>query len=178
MTDAARILRPFAEGWLEYQGLLLGAIGPLTVDQLASRTAPFQWSVWQLAAHMAGSRAYLFHDVLGEGDAAVRDMFRVEATTVPDLPLEDAGWEDDERHPRTASELTEAFERTWAMIDDCLGRWTAEDLEVEFSRTRRNGEVEMRTRAWVVWHLIEHDLHHGGEISQILGTNGLPAPEL
>jgi len=26
--------------------------------------------------------------------------------------------------------------------------------------------------------LIEHDLHHGGEISQILGTTGLPAPEL
>jgi uncharacterized damage-inducible protein DinB len=29
-----------------------------------------------------------------------------------------------------------------------------------------------------VWHLIEHDLHHGGEISQILGSNGIPAPEL
>jgi uncharacterized damage-inducible protein DinB len=27
----------------------------------------------------------------------------------------------------------------------------------------------------VVWHLIEHDLHHGGEISQILGTNGIPS---
>jgi hypothetical protein len=30
----------------------------------------------------------------------------------------------------------------------------------------------------VVWHLIEHDLHHGGEISQIPGTNRLPAPEI
>ena len=105
-------------------------------------------------------------------------MFRVESTTVPDLPLEDAGWEDDERRPRTASELTEAFERTWALIDERLRRWTADDLSVEFSRTRRNGEVQTFTRAWVVWHLIEHDLHHGGEISQILGTNGLPAPEL
>ena len=100
MTDAARILEPFAEGWAGYQRLLLGAIGPLDAEQLSSRTAPFQWTVWQLASHVAGSRAYWFHDVLGEGDAAVRDMFRVEATTVPDLPLEDAGWEDDERHPR------------------------------------------------------------------------------
>ena len=49
---------------------------------------------------------------------------------------------------------------------------------MEFSRTRRNGQVETFTRAWVVWHLIEHDLHHGGEISQILGTNGIRAPEL
>jgi uncharacterized damage-inducible protein DinB len=177
-TDASRVLQPFVEGWGGYQRLLLDAIRPLTAEQLSSRTAPFQWTVWQLASHMAGSRAYWWHDVLGEGDAAVREMFRVESTTVPDLPLEDAGWEDDERQPRTAAELTEAFERTWRMIDESLHRWSAEDLEVEFSRTRRNGEVETFTRAWVVWHLIEHDLHHGGEISQILGTNGIPAPEL
>jgi uncharacterized damage-inducible protein DinB len=178
MTDAARILRPFVDGWAGYQELLIDAIRPLGAEQLASRTASFQWVVWQLASHMAGSRAFWFHDVLGEGDRGVRDMFRVQSTTVPDLPLEDAGWEDDERHPRSAAELVDAFERTWSMIEEPLGRWSAEDLEVEFSRTRRNGEVETFTRAWVVWHLIEHDLHHGGEISQILGTNGIQAPEL
>jgi hypothetical protein len=31
-------------------------------------------------------------------------MLRVEATTVPDLPLEDTGWEDDERHARTGEQ--------------------------------------------------------------------------
>jgi uncharacterized damage-inducible protein DinB len=105
-------------------------------------------------------------------------MFRVDSTTVPGVPLEDADWEDDENHPRTASELTEAFDRTWAVMVACLGRWTPEDLVVEFPRSRRSGEVRTVTRAWVVWHLIEHDLHHGGEISQILGSNGIPAPEL
>jgi len=158
--------------------LLLEAIRPLNAEQLASRTAPFQWAVWQLASHMAGTRAYWFHEVLGEGDEEVGHMFAVESTTVPDLPLEDAGWEDDEDHPRTAAELVDALERTWPMIEDRLRRWTLEELEVEFSRTRRNGEIQTFSRAWVVWHLIEHDLHHGGEISQILGTNGLPAPEL
>jgi hypothetical protein len=43
--------------------------------------------------------------------------------------------------------LTEAFERTWAMIAEALRRWTVEDLLVEVSRTRRNGEVETFTRA-------------------------------
>ena len=178
MTQRLGIDRAFVEGWAENQRLLLEAIGTLTAEQLSSRTAPFQWSVWQLAAHMAGTRAYWFHDVLDEGDRAVREMFRVDSTTVPDLPLEDAGWEDDERHARTASELVEAFDRTWAMVGVCLGRWTAEDLVVEFPRSRRSGEVRTVTRGWVVWHLIEHDLHHGGEISQILGSNGIPAPEL
>jgi uncharacterized damage-inducible protein DinB len=178
MVAAPRFVQAFVEGWAGHQRMLLEAIRPLTAEQLSSRTAPFQWAVWQLAAHMAGSRAYWFHDVLGEGDAAVREMFRVDSTTVPDLPLEDAGWEDDERHPRTACELVEAFDLTWTMIADGLGRWTEEDLGMELSRIRRSGEVETFTRAWVVWHLIEHDLHHGGEISQILGTNGIPAPEL
>jgi uncharacterized damage-inducible protein DinB len=176
--DAARTLEPFLEGWAGYQRSLLEAIRPLNAEQLASRTAPFQWAVWQLASHMAGTRAYWFHEVIGEGDEEVGHMFAVESTTVPDLPLEDAGWEDDEDHPRTAAELVDALERTWPMIEDRLRRWTVEELEVEFSRTRRNGEIQTFSRAWVVWHLIEHDLHHGGEISQILGTNGLPAPEL
>ena len=155
--------------------MLLGAIGPLSADELSSRTAPFQWAVWQLAAQRP-ARAYWFHDILGEGDAAVSDMFRVESTTVPDLPLEDAAREDDEQRPGTASELTEAFERTWALIDERLRRWTADDLGVEFSRIRRNGEVQTFTRAWVVWHLIEHDLHHGGEFPRSSAPTGSRRP--
>lgn len=122
---------------------------------------------------MAGGRAYWIYDILGEGEAAVRDLFRVAATTVPDLPLADAGWEDDEDHPRSAAELVDAFERTRRMIDDCLRRWTADDLEVEFSR-RRGGRTETFTRGWVIWHLIEHELQHGTEIALILRTHGLP----
>ena len=178
MESAAPEQQTFYDGWANYHDLLLDAIRDLSADQLRLRPAPGLWAVWQLAGHMAATRTYWFHDVLGEGDEVVGHMFAVESTTVPDLPLEDAGWEDDENHPRTAAELTDGFERTWAMIDECLRRWTVEDLEMEFSRTRRNGEVQTFTRAWVVWHLLEHDLHHGGEISQILGTNGLTAPDL
>ncbi|HEX5937784.1 MAG TPA: DinB family protein [Actinomycetota bacterium] len=170
-------LATFYDGWETYQGLLLGALRDLTPDQLASRPAPGLWAVWQLASHLAGSRAYWFHDVLGEGDPAIREMFRVSSTTVPDLPLEDAGWEDDENHPREAGEIVDGLVRTWAMVDDRLRRWTPDDLDVEFSRRRRSG-TETFTRAWVIWHLIEHDLHHGGEISLVLGTNGLPALDL
>jgi uncharacterized damage-inducible protein DinB len=178
VTYATAVLEPFSQGWANYQRLLLDAIGDLSPEQLEARTAPHQWAVWQLASHMAGNRAYWFHDVLGEGDPVVRDMFRVTETTVPDLPLEDAGWEDDEAHPRSSAELVDAFGQTWAMIEDRLRRWTPDDLVVEVSRRRRSGDVQTFSRGWVIWHLVEHDLHHGGEISQILGTNGLPALEL
>ncbi len=177
VSSASPTLQPFRDGWANHQRLLLGMVGGLTPDQLATRPAPNMWAVWQLAGHMAGSRAYWFHDVLGEGDPAVRDLFRVASTTVPDLPIEDAGWEDDEEHPRDASEIVEAFERTWSMIDANLRRWTGDDLAVEFSRRRRTG-TETFTRGWVVWHVIEHDLHHGGEISLILGSHGLTGLDL
>jgi uncharacterized damage-inducible protein DinB len=169
----AEALSVVRDGWANHQELLVGALKGLTPEQLNLRTAPHQWAVWQLAGHMAGSRSYWFHDWIGEGEPAVRDLFRVASTTVPDLPLEDAGWEDDEDHPRDAAELVEGLSVTWTVIEDCLSRWTADDLAVEFTKRRPSGDRTV-TRGWVVWHVLEHDIHHGGEISQILGSHGLP----
>jgi uncharacterized damage-inducible protein DinB len=175
VSRRASVLQTFYTGWANHQGLLLGALGNLQPEQLALRTAPHEWTIWQIASHMAGSRAYWFHDVLGEGDEAVRNMFRVERTTVPGLPLADAGWEDDETQPRGVSEIIDAFQQTWTMIDECLRRWTLDDLAVGLSR---NGYEGITTRAWVIWHLIEHEGHHGGAISLILGSNGLPGLDI
>jgi len=169
------VLRPFYEGWATHQRLLLAAIADLSPEQLGLRAAPDQTAIWQLASHMAGSRAYWFHDVLGEGDPAIREMFRVASTTVPGLSLEFAGWEDDETHPRTAPEIVEAFHLTWGMIEGCLERWTADDITVEIPQRRADRTT---TRGWVIWHLMEHEAHHGGAISLILGTNGLPGLDL
>jgi len=166
-------LQPFYEGWAKHQALVIDALLGLTPEQLDLRTAPHQWAVWQLAGHVAGSRAYWFHDILGEGDQATRDLFRVDRTTVPDLPLEHAGWEDDEDHPRSAEELVDGLRRTWTIMDDCLRRWTSEDLDASVVRPSRTHH-----RGWVVWHVMEHDIHHGGEISQILGSHGLAGLDL
>ncbi|HET9200531.1 MAG TPA: DinB family protein [Dehalococcoidia bacterium] len=166
-------LAVFYEEWAKYQGLLVDVIKPLTDEQLQLRPAPHQWAVWQIAGHMAACRPWWF-GFLGEGSQQLRDMFRVEETTVPDLPVEHAWWEDNENRPRTAKELVDAHEKTWAMIDGCLRRWTPEDLEDEFSKTSwRTGETEAFTRGWVLIHLMGHDFHHGGEISNILGSHGL-----
>lgn len=177
MTTAGgpAVLRTFYDGWANQQQQLLDVIRPLTDGQMRLRPASDQWAIWQLASNMAGGRAYWFGEILGEGDADVRDMFRVASTTIPGLPPEDAGWEDDEDHPRSAAEVVDAFEKTWRIVDDCLQRWTAEDLRVEFSRQRRGQSC---TRAWVIWHLIEHELQHGAEIAIILRSHGLPSLDI
>ena len=169
------VLHLFYEGWADHQRLVLAAIGDLSQEQLALRTAEHEMAIWQVASHMAGSRAYWFHDILGEGDPAVRDMFRVASTTVPGLPLDDAGWEDDETHPRAATEIVDAFHDTWSLIEGCLERWTPDDLTVELPQ---GSSGRRTTRGWVIWHLMEHEAHHGGAISLVLGTNGLPGLDM
>jgi uncharacterized damage-inducible protein DinB len=34
------------------------------------------------------------------------------------------------------------------------------------------------SRSWVIYHVLEHDLHHGGEVSLTLGIHGLQALEM
>jgi uncharacterized damage-inducible protein DinB len=167
----------FYEGWADHQERLLAAITPLTDEQMQLRAADGHWAVWQLGSNMAGGRTYWLHDILGEGDRTVRDMLRVDTPTVPGVPIEDAGWEDDEDHPRTAADIVDAFRQTWTMVDGCLQRWTDADLQVQFSRERRSG-TQTFSRAWVIWHLIEHELQHGAEIALILRANGLPTLDL
>jgi uncharacterized damage-inducible protein DinB len=57
---------------------------------------------------------------------------------------------------------------------DCLARWNPDEMRHTFPDDLDGKPVDV-SRAWVVWHVMEHDLHHGGELSLILGMHGLPA---
>jgi len=83
-------------------------------------------------------------------------------------------WDVDDQPQRTAAELVHGLRETWQMIAECLARWTPEDLDQQF--TTRLGNTF--SRQWILWHVIEHDLHHGGELFFTLGMHGLPTPEL
>ena len=81
--------------------------------------------------------------------------------------------------PRLASsELVAGLTSTWAMIADALARWTPANLEQVFAAPAVLSEEEQEmygeaTRQWIIWHVLEHEIHHGGEISLILGMHGL-----
>ncbi len=156
MAEQQNSLLPFYKGWDAYQGLLIQAIKPLSLEQLSLRAAPHLRSIGENASHIVGTRAGWFHYVLKEGgeDLIARN------------------W-DDRSQPASSSELISGLEMTWGVIQDGLRRWTPTDLDEIFHDTDDNGEVHALTRQWVIWHLIEHDLHHGGEISFMLGMNGL-----
>ena len=91
------------------------------------------------------------------------------------------GWDDlEETAARQAPELTRALQETWSLVASSLERWTATDLEVEFRRPTPNakGDRPVRSRQWIIWHVAEHDVHHGGELSLTLGMHGVPGLDL
>ncbi|HUZ02818.1 MAG TPA: DinB family protein [Thermomicrobiaceae bacterium] len=162
MSEDRLTLRRFYQGWDAYQRLLVEAIAPLSEEQLALRAAPSLRPVWLLAAHIVGTRVGWFHGRMGEGG--------------PEIAALDP-WDAEGAPPRGAAELIDGLETTWRMIAECLDRWTPADLDATFVRDLGDRTVT-RSRQWIIWHVIEHDLHHGGELFLTLGMHGLPTPDL
>ncbi len=157
MAEEQTNLLPFYKGWEVYQDLLIQAIKPLTDEQLALRTAPHLRSVGENVAHIIGTRVGWFHGLMGQGDAALD-------------PLEQ--WDEPGAPDRSVAELISGLEQTWQMVQNALAHWTPADLDYVFEG-EWNGRPYRLTRQWVIWHVIEHDLHHGGEVSFALGTHNL-----
>lgn len=151
-----------AKGWQDYQDHLVRAVSPLTSEQLALGAAPHLRTIGQLAAHILATRAGWLHNFLGEGPVAFEALHE---------------WDDDAAPARSAEELAQALEVTWQPIRDGLARWTNDDYDQSFT-VHRKGGVRTVTRGWVIWHLLEHDLHHGGELSLSLGMHGLPSVDV
>ena len=153
-------------GYEAHQRRLVKMIAPLDQAQLDLAAAPHLWSVRTLACHIIAARAWWMHSWMGEGSSEFGQM---------------TDWDEDEAlATRTAAEVVRGLEESFSAIKAGLARWTPAELAQEFVRPRPNeaGERPARTRQWIVWHLVEHDVHHGGEISFSLGMHGVAGLDL
>jgi uncharacterized damage-inducible protein DinB len=162
MGDANVTLAFMADGWHAYQTRLREALGPLTPEQLGLRPAPHLRSIGELARHIIAVRAGWYSYVLHEGDDAFGAY---------------SAWDDAHAPMLVAEELVGGVDATWQVMQAVLARYTPDDL-TQTVTAERDGRRFSFQRGWVVWHVIEHDLHHGGEIGYSLGMHGLPAPDL
>jgi len=168
MTEQVFPLATFYKpGWEHYQHALVQTIAPLSSAQLALALGPQQRSIGELLEHMLGARFNWFHLWMGEGD--------------PKLD-----WNDDENTDEPgvykAASLVAMFEQSWHVISSALDRWTSADLKQLFSppashqawlRDQGLEEAPPHPRQWIVWHVMEHEIHHGGELSLALGNYGV-----
>jgi len=161
MTNIPSSMPTIYAGWQNYQGLLIAALAPLTPEQLTLSAAPGLRSIGGLARHMIGARARWFYMDMGEGGAEFAAL---------------GEWDRPGQPARAAIELVGGLETTWRSMQAAIIRWTPEDWAQTFPNELPTDP--RYTRHWIIWHLIEHDLHHGGEISLTLGMHGLKAPDL
>jgi uncharacterized damage-inducible protein DinB len=155
-------LELFFDEWKVNQEQLKAVLEPLTAEQLRLRVAPAVLSVGQLAQHIIAVRVYWFHGFLGEGDEAIADY---------------ALWDEPGAPARTADELLEGLERSFQLMMEALNQWTAADLQQTFPH-ERDGQTFQRSRTWVIWHVLEQNLHHNGELTVTLNMYGLPGLDL
>ena len=164
MAENNFTLTTFYTSWKAYQDHIKGALVPLTAEQLQLRAAPHLRSIGENVLHVIACRAYWFTDFLGEDCGEEMKVYaewnKVALTlgaTIPPTP-----------------EMVQGLDYTWRFIADCLDRWSPDEMRQTFPDNWDGKQVDV-SRAWVVWHVMEHDLHHGGELSLTLGTHGLSA---
>jgi hypothetical protein len=141
------------ESWQDYQAALERAIAPLSEEQLQRRLIPGLRTPGEIAEHIVFGRALHLHRTLGEGTEELTPFLR---------------WDDTDDPPHTAAEIVHGLELTWRFITHYLMRGTSSDTVPE----------EELPVMQTIWGLLDHDLPHAGEISLLLGADGIAGVEI
>jgi uncharacterized damage-inducible protein DinB len=164
MAEDNFTLTTFYTSWKAYQGHIKESLAPLSASQLELRAAPHLRSIGENALHIVGCRAYWFSDFLGEEAGRQMKIYM----DWNELVLKSSA------SIPTAAEIVEGLDYTWQFMEACLTRWSPGQMQQTFADDWDGEPVEV-SRAWVISHVMEHDLHHGGELSLTLGMHGVPA---
>ena len=166
MTEQAPSLAIVYQGWDQYQRELRKAIAPLSAEQLALPVASTHWPIGMVVQHIVNDRIWWFQLWMNEGTPEVTSFMH---------------WEEEEtgKSVHSSDELVAGLEATWAMIERTLARYTVADLGQVFNPPDTLTEAERKifgpaTRQEIIFHVLRHDIHHGGEIAVGMGGYSLP----
>jgi uncharacterized damage-inducible protein DinB len=150
-------------GWDGYQLSLVRAVAPRSPEQLRWHPPTHLRSAGEIVRHICAGRVEWFQRTFGS-----------EATTAASRV---AAWRPEEQIEHDADELVHGLKDSWQMIADALSRWSVADLAQTFPLSYR-GQLYALPRQWILWRIMAHDLHHGGELAVTLGLQGITLPEL
>jgi hypothetical protein len=143
--------RVFAS-WSDYQEALIRAIAPLTPEQLQQRPLPTLRTPGEITAHIVYGRALHLTHSIGSAAAAVHPWL---------------SWDGSTAGPQTATAIVDGLEATWKLLAETLQRGAPTDPVTD------DDDTTLQT----IWGLLDHDLPHAGELSLLLGAQGLPGVE-
>lgn len=163
MPEEIQSLLTIFKGWDGYQVSLVQAIAPLSREQLAYRPAPHLRTAGELAYHISEGRFDWFQRTFGVGDSEPANIV--------------ASWRREDIIEEQSTELVRGLEATWQMVENSLRQWTVADLAQTYPLSYQ-GKNYALPRQWVLWRIMAHDLHHGGELAFTLGMQNITIPEL
>jgi uncharacterized damage-inducible protein DinB len=148
-------VRELFNHWDEARTNLFRALDMLTDDQLDFVPREGLWSLGEVARHIANAEEGWFR-------------FGIERACdewPPNYPAAD--------YPSVASIktlLTEVHARTETYLDTLSLADLDRQIETPWG--------EHFPLLWIIWHVIDHEIHHRGEIYLMLGLMGLEAPDI
>src|SRR5690348_12972572 len=163
MTTKSHSLLTVYKGWDGYQISLMRAIAPLSREQLVYRPEPHLRSAGEIARHISEGRFDWFQRTFGVSSAEPANLV--------------VAWHSEHIIEEQAAELVNGLATTWQMIENALARWTVADLSQTYPLSYQ-GKNYALPRQWILWRIMAHDLHHGGELAVTLGLQGISLPEL
>jgi uncharacterized damage-inducible protein DinB len=142
--------------WRTVREYLYQALDKLTDEQLAFRPREGLWSLHETVCHIAGTENAWF---------GVR------------ITHEFNNWAEADFHPADyprVADLKALLEQVHTRIEAIY----AEDADQKLKEVIDLPWGEKTTQQWIVWHVLEHEIHHRGEIFLMLGLLGLRAPDI
>lgn len=142
--------------WSEVRQGLLAALDTITDAQMDFTPREGLWSLRQTVIHIAGAedgwfRYVVTHELSGWGDA---DYQAGDYPTLPDVK----------------KLLYDVHTRVEAMFNQAADDKMKEPVKLPWGPTISLEEV--------VWHVLEHEIHHRGEVYLMLGLMGIEAPDV
>ena len=148
MNEQMKLSQIFSH-WKQVRDDLMSTIDKFGDDELSFLPFETSFPAGQIMLHIGEAEEGWFRYVVAR-----------ELNDWPDFDLD--------AYPNVESikaQLTVIHARTEKTLDSL----SLEDLEKDIDMPRRDHRL---TLGWIIWHVIEHEIHHRGELSLILGMLG------
>ena len=134
--------------WDQVRADLVATIDMFKEDELTFVPFAGSWPVGKIMLHIADCEKYWLHFVV---------RHEIEEWSYYDLVNHPS-------KPAIKEVLEDVRKKTLAYLDSL----DESDLDVEYKTPRG----ELFSLRWIIWHVLEHEIHHRGELSLALGLLG------
>ena len=144
MMNPADLFSP----WQAIRKDLIAMVNLFTAEELEYRPFPSSWSVGEIFLHIAETEDFWIREVVQKQPPVMRDDITI------DLPIKTV----------ITTRLMDSFELSQQLLEGLTG----EDLEQSIGLP----DGTYHRLYDILWHVIEHEIHHRGELSLVLGLLG------